>query len=58
MGHFNVQNVTKFDTVSVQLFHMLLVFMCSANLQSETQPVDLINASDEEMEAGEVKETK
>lgn len=39
MGHFNVQNVTKFDT-------------------SETQPVDLINASDEEMEAGEVKETK
>uniref|UniRef100_A0A7I5E7P9 Death domain-containing protein n=1 Tax=Haemonchus contortus TaxID=6289 RepID=A0A7I5E7P9_HAECO len=39
MGHFNTQNVTKFDT-------------------SETQPVDLINASDEEMETGEIKETK
>ncbi|KAK6058499.1 hypothetical protein COOONC_03932, partial [Cooperia oncophora] len=39
MGHFNTQNVTKFDT-------------------SETDPVDLINASDEEMETGEIKETK
>ncbi|WKX94800.1 hypothetical protein Q1695_011793 [Nippostrongylus brasiliensis] len=39
MGHFNTQNVTKFDT-------------------SESQPVDLINASDEEMETGEIKESK
>ncbi|KJH44508.1 WD domain, G-beta repeat protein [Dictyocaulus viviparus] len=39
MGHFNTQNVTKFDT-------------------SDTQPVDLINTSDEEIETGEIKETK
>ncbi|VDM59749.1 unnamed protein product [Angiostrongylus costaricensis] len=39
MGHFNTQNVTKFDT-------------------SETQPVDLINASDDEIETGEIKEAR
>ncbi|KAK6736917.1 hypothetical protein RB195_019546 [Necator americanus] len=39
MGHFNTQNITKFDT-------------------TETQPVDLINGSDEEIETGEIKEAK
>ncbi|KIH53204.1 hypothetical protein ANCDUO_16676 [Ancylostoma duodenale] len=39
MGHFNTQNITKFDT-------------------TESQPVDLINGSDEEIETGEIKEAK
>ncbi|VDK59099.1 unnamed protein product [Cylicostephanus goldi] len=37
MGHFNTQNITKYDT-------------------TETQPVDLISGSDEEIETGEIKE--
>ncbi|CAJ0605642.1 unnamed protein product [Cylicocyclus nassatus] len=39
MGHFNTQNITKYDT-------------------TETQPVDLISGSDEEIETGEIKEAK